>query len=240
MQYLGGKTSIAKKLCEHINQFSRDKTYYEPFVGGLSVLQHVTAKARHASDICDPLIQLYLELQKGWIPPDIISEALYHEAKQGLVAPHMQAFIGFGCSFGAKWFGGYARNKKAQNYARCARNSLLKKMNTCMDVKFACHPYTALTPLDSVIYCDPPYQGTTQYGYIKGQFDYVLFWDTMRAWSKNNIVFISEYQAPSDFECVLEIPKTTLIRNKENESEKRTERLFKYKEESHENIVPVL
>lgn len=52
----------------------------------------------------------------------------------------------------------------------------------------------------------------------------------MREWSKNNDVYISEYNAPDDFECVLEIPTRTDIRNKKNELDSRIERVFKYKQ----------
>ena len=56
-----------------------------------------------------------------------------------------------------------------------------------------------------LIYCDPPYQ-TTKHP-IKYRtdtkhydiFDNEKFWNTMRVWSKNNHVFISETTAPDDF-----------------------------------------
>jgi DNA adenine methylase len=51
-----------------------------------------------------------------------------------------------------------------------------------------------------LIYCDPPYKSTQ--GYSTGNFDHALFWDTMRKWSKDNCVFISEESAPSDFKVV--------------------------------------
>lgn len=51
----------------------------------------------------------------------------------------------------------------------------------------------------------------------------------MRLWSKNNDVYISEYVAPDDFECVLEIPTKIDIRNRDNKMERRVEKLFKHK-----------
>ena len=47
--------------------------------------------------------------------------------------------------------------------------------------------------------------------------------------SKDNIVLISEYWMPDDFECVLEIQTKTDIRNGNNQLDKRVEKLFKYK-----------
>ena len=55
-------------------------------------------------------------------------------------------------------------------------------------------------PVNMLIYCDPPYKSTQRYS--TGQFDSELFWNTMRKWSEQNVVFISEQIAPSDFEIV--------------------------------------
>ena len=51
-----------------------------------------------------------------------------------------------------------------------------------------------------VIYCDPPYRGTTKYA--TKEFPYDEFYDWCREMSKDNIVLISEYNMPDDFECV--------------------------------------
>ena len=54
---------------------------------------------------------------------------------------------------------------------------------------------------NSLIYCDPPYQGTT--GYKTGAFNHEEFFEWCRQMkSKGNIVFVSEYNAPDDFELV--------------------------------------
>lgn len=52
----------------------------------------------------------------------------------------------------------------------------------------------------SVIYCDPPYSGTAEYG--EGCFDSVCFWQWCREQTKP--VFISEYTAPDDFIVIAE------------------------------------
>ena len=49
--------------------------------------------------------------------------------------------------------------------------------------------------------CDPPYRSTTGYKGT-GRFDYDAFYDWCRKMSKNNIVYVSEYDMPDDFECV--------------------------------------
>ena len=76
-----------------------------------------------------------------------------------------------------------------------------------------------------MVYCDPPYKGTKQYANAT-EFDYDLFWETMRKWSKNNIVIISEENAPDDFMCIWEKPVSRSI--KAADKSKSIEKLFVY------------
>ena len=74
-------------------------------------------------------------------------------------------------------------------------------------------------------YGDPPYRGTTKI--FNTVFNSDEFWNIMRKWSKDNIVVISEYQAPEDFECILKIDTHTSIRDKTGNVSSRVEKLFK-------------
>ena len=85
-------------------------------------------------------------------------------------------------------------------------------------------------PPNSVIYCDPPYEGTTKYVGRNG-FNHTLFWDWCRDKSKQgHNVYISEYNAPKDFVCVWEMEtKSQLSANGSTGGNKiSTERLFVY------------
>lgn len=62
---------------------------------------------------------------------------------------------------------------------------------------------------DSVIYCDPPYKNTNTY---IDDFNHEKFYQWLRGCrEKNQQVFISEYQMPSDFFEVYSKEKTCLI-----------------------------
>ena len=174
------------------------------------------------------LIAMYKELQNGWIPPDTITKEEYYYIKNNKdEKPYLTGFVGFGCSFAGKWFGGYASNSRGDNYCLNSKNSILRKMNTLNDVRFEVADYKDLIFKDSLIYCDPPYQGTTQYGLV-GEFDSIEFWETMRMWSQYNTVIVSEYNAPEDFKCVWQKKTKTEIRNRDNIREDRVERLYTY------------
>jgi DNA adenine methylase len=229
MRYFGGKTRIRKEISSYLESIrNKDQIYFEPFVGGGWILQEMTGK-RRASDGNGALITLYQSLQEGWIPPNEVSEKVYrYYQKEHSMDDPMTAFCAFGCSFAGKWFGGYARSED-RNYALNAKNSLMKQLPMIKDVRFMSGLFQEYSPKGMLVYCDPPYQGTTAYEAFDG-FDFKLFWNTMREWSKDNTVVISEYNAPDDFECILEIETKTDIRVGDGTKDKRIERLFRIKE----------
>lgn len=176
---------------------------------------------------------MYKALQDGWTPPtELTGEEYIHIKDNQDEQPHLTGFVGFGCSFAGKWFGGYAKDSSGRNYCLNAHNSILKKVENGLlkDSEFICCDYKELKPDNMIIYCDPPYKGTTQYDKnIVGEFDSDEFWDTMRKWSENNTVLISEYDAPEDFEIVWQKEVKLDIRDKNNEKQQRIEKLFKFK-----------
>jgi hypothetical protein len=86
----------------------------------------------------------------------------------------------------------------------------------------------------AVIYCDPPYKGTTEYK--EGGFDHANFWDWVRIKSKTHKVYVSEYQAPDDFEVILSFEqKSTLQGGSQQHDNQPKESLFRIKKEKYEN-----
>jgi site-specific DNA-adenine methylase len=78
---------------------------------------------------------------------------------------------------------------------------------------------------DAIIYCDPPYQGTAEYK--EGAFNHKEFWDWVREKSKTNNVYISEYNAPNDFNSILSFEqKSTLQGGQQKHNNQPMERLF--------------
>lgn len=226
MRYLGGKSRIAKQIAAYLKSVRQPgQLYIEPFCGACWVLQEME-NPRQASDVVEDLILLWQALQTDWQPPTQVSEDEY-KALRGAAPSALRGFVGFGCSFGGKWFGGYARHYPVSNYAATSARSVNKQRKLLTGVNFCHQSYATLDPIDALIYCDPPYADTTHYGAAKG-FDSVVFWRVVRGWSQHNIVIVSEYKAPDDFECVLEIP-TKLSLREANGCAPRTERLFRWK-----------
>lgn len=229
MQYFGGKAKVAKYIVPYLESVRKnDQPFLEPFVGGANIISKMSGE-RYAYDFNEYLIEMYKSVQRGYELPDELSEERYRHVKDNKDEDKaLTGFVGFGCSFAGKWFGGYARDKrKIRDYAYTAKKGLLKKVSTMNEVVFEYKDYKDIKPKNMLIYCDPPYKNTTcPYGVPK--FDTDEFWNVMRKWSLENDVYISEYNAPEDFKCVLEIPTRTDIRDKNNNLSKRVEKLFIY------------
>lgn len=202
MQYLGGKHRIAKELARII---APRGPWLEPFCGG----QHMSvALAEYApgvsGDVNAVLISLYRAVRAGWQPPETVSRETYASARVLPDSDPLKAFAGFGCSFGAKFFGGYAP-RSDRNYAAQARRALLRDAAAlaAARVHLTCASFFDYSIQDcvDVLYCDPPYRGTT--GYSTGAFDHDAFWSRCREWAAAGVrVYVSEYTAPGDMICV--------------------------------------
>ncbi|MGL4210486.1 MAG: DNA adenine methylase, partial [Cetobacterium somerae] len=206
MKYMGSKNRIKEQLIEIIHRNMTD-TYIEPFVGGCNVIDSVEAKNKFGMDSNEYLIGMWKALQKGWAPPATMSKEEYVKIKDNKDshAIELVAIAGFCATYNAKWFGGYAGvvNTKVgttRNYYSESIRNIMKQVNKIKDVQFYHKDYTEIQKVDgAVIYCDPPYKGTTSY---KDPFNHDEFYDWCRQLSENNVVLVSEYDMPEDFVCI--------------------------------------
>lgn len=226
MRYNGGKASVAKEFVSIIAGRENCGCYWEPFVGAGNVIcrPELAKFERLGSDLDGGIIELLQAVKAGWEPPSVITEEQYALAKAGCGSPGYRAFVGYGCSFGGKFFGGYARSA-ARNYALNARNSLLRQAPLLKDITLVTSDYRAM-PFGrcDVVYCDPPYKGTTRCG-AGGGFDSEEFW----AWCfeqavMGSKVYVSEFAAPKGFTELYSKPIRDGLRR--SDKQPMTERLF--------------
>jgi DNA adenine methylase len=251
MKYLGGKQRLGKHLSPFLHQLwgKNDLVgYMEPFCGSLGVLKNMTDLHTTilANDYHADLIQMWKEVQeKTFEYPQSISEEEYLEAKQLQSPSAYKAFVGFGMSFGGRYFGAYSQkylNGKKEDFCKEMVHSLTKTAPKIQNVTFTNHDYRTLKPNKMLVYCDPPYAWTKfPIKYRRDVkkydvFDSEEFWTIMREWSKNNLVIVSEMTAPPDFVEVWSLDryrsaaqssKTRFSAKSENPSETRyVEKLF--------------
>lgn len=243
MRYLGNKTSLSKELAPVLMEKLNGNNYYiETMVGACGMIQAIDYPKRFASDYNPYIVALMSNLNNIEIYPEkslfdgfAINEELYREVKanQDAYSKHLVGLLAFGCSFGGKFWGGYARGGLTskgleRGYAQETLRNLVKLAPKLKNVKFANKSYLDVhIPSKSIVYLDPPYQGTTKYS---NNFDHKGFWEYVRYISKTNFVYISEYNAPEDFDCIFQKECKVGIDHKLKEHNKSIEKLFVYKE----------
>ena len=229
MRYQGGKERISKQVAEVLRGGQNESdTFVSLFCGTCSIESKLDCYSRViCNDIHPYLIAMLKGAQMGYQFPETVTEEEWKYARANKDEnPVMTGFIGFGCSFGGRFFQGYARDKKnPRNYALATKNSLEKLAPKIKDFKFLCMDYRDVPlPDGCVVYCDPPYDGTKEYAGIK--FDSNAFWDYMREISQNHLVFISELNAPDDFTPIWEKKVTRTLDVNKNNMFKSTEKIF--------------
>ena len=238
MRYMGGKSRLARSIRDVILQRvpTTDVTYWEPFVGGCGSFEIIAPEFSRSvgSDLHEDLILMWNNVINGWEPPQAVTQARYKELRDE--APSAErGFVGFGGSFSGKWFGGFAKggfqsNGEPRNHqAESARNVLKTrdKLSEC-DTKFFLGGYEDVNPSPGdVVYCDPPYKGTSEYK--DAGFNSDLFYSWAEGLAGQGVyVFVSEYEAPEGW---IEVYRKERLSSTDLASKRKTaiDRLFTYR-----------
>jgi len=208
MKYMGSKNRYAKYILPIILKDRQpDQWYVEPFVGGANAIDKVTGK-RLGSDINTYTIQALQAIRDRVTElPKTDHEFTERDYKELRKSNNyrFKGYAGFAFSYAAKWLGGWCRGwyrNRKRDYVNEAYRNAVKQSPNLKGILLVCMPYHELIiPPSSIIYCDPPYyQSSTRY---KDELDYPEFWQWCRDMTiQGHRVFISEYDAPEDFEVV--------------------------------------
>lgn len=210
MKYMGSKGRIAKYILPIILKDRKENQYYiEPFVGGCNIIDKVP-NPRIANDNNNYLIAMWKGLQENKslirdIPKDFYSDVRNsYNTNNNKYDDFTIGWVGFAGSFNGRFFdGGYSGRTKDRDYIKEQISNIEKQIPLISGIEFYSGDYHNINyPENSIIYCDPPYQETKQYSTSKN-FKHDKFWEWCREMSrKGHKVFISEYKAPNDFECI--------------------------------------
>lgn len=202
MQYLGGKSRLGPQIVRAILSGLN-----VPRLGLVADLCAGAGGVTHRlADVSDRviaveahpgLVALHRAVQAGWVPPEHVSEEEYRALRNGDPADPLVAFVGFGCSFGAKWWGGYARTRSgdaaARNYALNAKRAVMRE--TRPNVEHMVADALAWEPPAGlqVVYCDPPYEGTTGYSAVPSAAP-GAWWRKLQTLARGDVAcYLSEY-----------------------------------------------
>lgn len=187
--------------------------------GGGNIIDKIEADKKIGCDNQYYLIELFKNIEKVHTLPEFVTKehyldvrCQYNDGKQKYDDWYV-GMIGFLASYNGRFFdGGYAgiattKNGKVRNYYDEARRNLVKQSKNLSRIKWVYGDYreTCSEMQNALIYCDIPYKGTKQYSTSKN-FNYDEFWEWAKKMSENNIVLVSEYQAPENWECIWSKP----------------------------------
>lgn len=216
MKYMGSKSRFVKEILPIIlKDRTSDQWYVEPFAGGMNVICEVSGN-RLANDINRYLISMWKCLTNGFSYPSVLNKDFYDSVRREYNNKTNDYFddcligwVGFMASANGRFFeGGYSGTSKTKtglirDYIKESISNIEKQIPKMIGVVFENSKYNELyIPKQSIIYCDIPYKGTKQYSFSK-DFNHDEFWMWCREMKAlGHTIFVSEYNAPDDFECV--------------------------------------
>ena len=227
MKYQGSKRLIIKKILPFLLEGRKPEQYYvEPFVGGGNSIMHVTGK-RIGADMNPYVIELWKGVLEGKEGKHYYTREEYNTARdmwRNGVVNFEVAWIGFVASFSGQFYpGGYVKESTGRHEQDEIARSIMKQAPLMKGIELFHCSYDKLSiPDNSIIYCDPPYRGTTKYAHA---IDYDKFYEGCREQKKKgHTIFISEYNMPADFKCIWE--QELPCRLNPSKTTKRVEKLF--------------
>ena len=236
MKYMGSKARIAKEILPIILKDRKENQWFvDLFCGGCNLLDKVDGK-RIGNDYNHYLIALWKGLQEDRELILNIPKELFAKGRDQFNGREDYGFddftigwLGFMGGFNGRFYGGgYSGQHSGRDYVAEQIRNTLKQKDSLKDVKFFSKKYNEFDFKEPcLIYCDPPYQGTKEYD-TKEKFNHEEFWQWCREKSKEgHQVFISEYNAPDDFECVWS--KEVKVSIRPTKTLNQTEKLFKFR-----------
>jgi len=239
MAYLGGKSKSAEHILDVLNNPAFDSyDYIEPFCGYCHILRRVENKKSYTiSDNNNLLIVLLKHAQETTGKHPNITETEYKVLHKNPSKNLLRAaYAAFCYSYNGKFFGGYVNKYGSREYPK-ERKRYYDQLHKNASFHKAIIKHVDYSSYKNVkgklIYCDPPYEGTTEY---HSAFNSSNFWETIRTLSKDNYIFVSEYKAPSDFTCVSQKMKRNSIAGK-GATRKRVEKLFVHSSRMKDEVI---
>lgn len=206
IKWSGSKRSQAKQIAEIAPQFKR---YYEPFVGGGSVMYAIGPNVGLCGDVCKPLIdlwnkikndpsaladsyeELWTELQKDYLTYNRARDAFN---KTG--APEELLFLTRTCVNGLIRFNSEGKFNNSLHYTRKGidpkklREIILDWSTKIQGVEFIHGDYretTASANKEDFVYLDPPYFNTK--GRYYGKIDFEQFYQYLKELNSRGVKF---------------------------------------------------
>jgi site-specific DNA-adenine methylase len=236
MKYVGSKNRLSKQIAPIIQSYITEDTtmYIEPFVGGANMIDKIKSPVKIGTDVHEKLIALLVYVQDedniSNLPSTITEDEYINVRDNKNSYPDWYVgLVGFCATFGAKYFGGFARDRKGKrDMSSEGIRNIINQAPNLKGIKFGLGSYKDYDPKTvsgAVIYCDPPYKSTLGY---RDTFSHNEFYEWCVQMAENNTVLISEYDMPEDIFEEFWCKEVTIgVSSINNSNRGRTERLYK-------------
>ena len=211
IKWSGSKRSQAKRIIELFPDFNK---FYEPFLGGGSVLIEASPKTAICGDVCEPLInfwnivkndpkRLIRNYTKQWNELQIKGYITYYKFRNRFNKnPNAidLLFLSRTCVNGLIRFNSHGQFNNSFHHTRKGINPdtlkyiIMQYSNKIKYYKFSAKDYEATTKTatcDDLIYLDPPYFNTNGRYYGKINFD--RFFKYLKLLNNKKIPFILSF-----------------------------------------------
>lgn len=226
IKWAGSKRSQAKTIIKHFPKFD---TYYEPFIGGGSVLAALQPQKAICGDICDPLIELWKVIQsrpeklsnyyaKEWMRLGSEGYQIYYEIRDRFnrtSSPLDLFFLSRTCVNGLIRFNRKGGFNNSLHHTRKGINpnrlkDILATWHAIIEhVKFKAGDYRKTSESANskdFVYLDPPYFYTK--GRYYGAIDYDEFIKYLYHLNKKNVKYALSFDGRcADRDYVVDLPK---------------------------------
>ena len=195
------------------------RTYYEPFVGGGSVLYALHPQKAVCGDICAPLIALWNRIkyyptrladsyESRWNRLQTEGQGVYYEIRDRFNReqdPEDFLFLTRTCVNGLTRFNAQGEFNNSFHLPRkgiqpnSLREILLDWSSHIQNVRFVCADYTVTTrnaEKGDFVYLDPPYAGTK--GIYYGKLDYERFFGYLHDLNGRGVRFALSFDGKRD------------------------------------------
>lgn len=202
MKYQGGKSRTTARICPVLESLRpAGAPFVDAFCGAINIVAGMSGQ-RVAIDLNKYLISTYRAMQAGWVPPSFVSKEQYNKLKERMDASNpLTGFALVACTmFGSFACSYFVRTDEKDPLASTVA-SLQRKIAACEGVEFFALDFVKDFECDgALVYCDPPYEGTSTYRVNSDDaFDHKAFWQKCRDLSQSNIVVVSEISCPDDW-----------------------------------------
>lgn len=232
IKWSGSKRSQATEIISKIPKYNK---YFEPFLGGGSIMYAINPSKATCSDICEPLIKLWLTIQNDpvgladyyenqWNKMQSEGYQVYYEIREEFnndFSPYALLFLSRTCVNGLIRFNKDGKFNNSLHYSRkgidpkTLRNIISDWSIAIQNIEFITSDYKEATKdakNGDFVYLDPPYFNTKGRYYNLTTIDFEEFFEYLRDLNTRGVNWALSFDGKTTAkDYSIELPKDLFV-----------------------------